>query len=170
MSDLIRNIIGRNVKSIRKSLNLSLLNFSILTGISKASIVNIESGKKGYNLNLLDSILSFTTYTLKELSTQNLVVPYDLREKLLELYKNDLVTFNLLSQTPEIGYAVSAKLLPSTFLKTPKEIGQIKTFFEEFGWIYLGTSISNVLKGMPDSIEIRKHETKKNTNVYLKKQ
>ena len=55
------------------------------------------------------------------------------------------------------------------FLSVPRELGEVKAFFENFGWSYLGTSISNILKGMPDQIKIEPHPSKKRTTVYLKK-
>jgi hypothetical protein len=85
-----------------------------------------------------------------------------------KLYKHSEFS-HILNCSPEIVYAIEFKLLKSDFIDQPKEISQIKSFFERFGWKYSGTSISNALKRMPDLIEIRQHETKKNTNIYLKK-
>lgn len=168
MSELAINIVGANVKAIRKALGLSQLNFSIVTGLSKASIVNIESGKKGYNLKLLESITSFTKYSLNDLSNRHFKPEVNLREKLSKLYRNNEFS-HLLNCTPEIVYAIEFKLLRSDFIDQPKEISQIRSFFEKLGWMYNGTSISNALKRRPDLIKIRKHESKGNTNVYLKK-
>jgi hypothetical protein len=75
----------------------------------------------------------------------------------------------VLIQTPEIVYAIRYKLLKGDFLNKPKEIREVKGFFEGFGWTYKGPSISNALKRMPELIQIKKHESKGNTNVYLKK-
>ncbi|HEY1061647.1 MAG TPA: helix-turn-helix transcriptional regulator [Daejeonella sp.] len=168
MSELAINIVGANVKAIRKALGLSQLKFSIVIGLSKASIINIESGKKGYNLKLLESVTSFTKYSLNDLSNKYFKPDANLRNKLGKLYKHSEFS-HILNCSPEIVYAIEFKLLKSDFIDQPKEISQIKSFFERFGWKYSGTSISNALKRMPDLIEIRQHETKKNTNIYLKK-
>ncbi|MBB5647662.1 helix-turn-helix domain-containing protein [Pedobacter cryoconitis] len=168
MSNLVRNIIGNNVKSLRIALGLSLLNFSIVTELSKASVINIESGKTGYNLNLLDNIILFSRQSLSDLSNENYVPTDDLRDKLINHYKNNPEFISILSQTPEIVYAVKYKLLKSDFINSPKEINEIKIFFEQFGWKYLGTSISNTLKRLPAKILISKHPSKKNTHVYSK--
>lgn len=168
MSELAINIVGANVKSIRKSLGLSQLNFSIITELSKASIINIESGKKGYNLKLLENITSFTKYSLSDLSNNNFKPDTNLRDKLAKLYKNSEFS-HMLNCTPEIVYAIEFKLLKSDFIDQPKEISEIKSFFQKFGWTYSGTSISNALKRRPNLIEIRKHDIKANTNVYSRR-
>jgi transcriptional regulator with XRE-family HTH domain len=168
MSILVRNIIGKNVRSIRLALGLSLLNFSILTRVSKASIVNIESGRTGYNLNLLDDIILFSRQSLSDLSDETYRPADNLRDELINKYKNNPEFLSILSQRPEIVYAVKYKLLKSDFIDKPKEINEIKIFFEQFGWIYLGTSISNTLKRLPKNIHISKHPLKKNTNLYTK--
>lgn len=168
MSELAINIVGANIKAIRKVLGLSQLNFSIVTGLSKASIINIESGKKGYNLKLLENITSFTKYSLNDLSNRYFKPEVNLREKLGKLYKRSEFS-HILNCTPEIVYAIEFKLLKSDFIDQPKEISQIRSFFEKLGWKYNGTSISNAMKRRPDLVEIRKHENKGNTNIYLKK-
>lgn len=168
MSNLVRIIIGKNVKAIRVALGLSLLNFSFLTGLSKASIINIESGKTGYNLNLLDNIILFSKQSLGDLSNENYKPTDNLRDRLITQYKNNPEFSSILKQTPEIVYAVSYKLLKSDFINEPKEINEIKIFFEQFGWVYLGTSISNALKRLPAKIHISQHPSKKNTNLYSK--
>lgn len=104
MGDFSRKLIGRNVKAIRKVLGLSQLSFSILTGISKASIINIESGKKGYNLNLLDNIIAFSRYSLNDLSNPEFIPENDLRELLTKIYKSHPTYFKILNHTPEIVY------------------------------------------------------------------
>lgn len=169
MSKLARIIIGNNVKQIRKELALSLLNFSILCGLSKASIVNIEAGKNGYNLNLLDKITSFTGYSLKDLSDENFLPDSNLRDDLLLAYKNNDAIYTILSQQPNIVYAINHKILNSKFLDAPKEIREIKEHLNGIGWDYNGVSISVALKRMPDLIRIEPHPSKKNTFVYSKK-
>jgi transcriptional regulator with XRE-family HTH domain len=169
MSKLARIIIGKNVKAIRLSLNLSQLDFSILTELSPASIVNIESGKNGYNLNLLDNIISFSKFSLSDLSNENLEVSYALRDKLINLYKNSPAINNLLNKVPDVKYAVLYKLLPGSFLDEPKEVNQVRLYFSEFNWFYKGASISFTLNSMPDQILVEKHPSKKNTFVYSKK-
>ncbi|WP_158994157.1 helix-turn-helix domain-containing protein [Mucilaginibacter sp. L196] len=169
MNDFSRSIIGKNVKSLRLSLGLSQLSFSILTGLSKPTIVNIESEKKGYNLNLLDKIIEFSDYSLSDLSSKDFILNTNIREELIEKYRSKRPEYyNILTQTPEIVYAIKNKLLVYDFIETPREIREIKKFFEKYGWNYKGTSISNALKRMPKLIQIKRHETKGNTNVYSK--
>lgn len=164
----IRQIIGRNVKSIRTSLGLSQGNFALVIGISRASLINIESGVNGYNLNLLDKILMFSDFKLEELSKPDFITPKNYREKLIEHYKNEPTIFLILNKKPSIVYSIEYKLLSSTFFNTPKEINQIKDYFDKLGWSFQGTSIQNALKRMPDKVKIEKHPTKKSTFLYSK--
>ena len=169
MSITARSIIGKNVRAIRKKLGLSLLNFSILTDLSKATIVNIENGRNGYNLNLLDNILNFTKYHLKEITNNDFKPKDEIRDKLINLYAKNDQFYTILNSTPEISYAFNNKILNSTFLDTPKEIKEIRDYLKLFNWNYKGTSISTALKRMPDLIKIEPHPTKKGTFVYSKR-
>jgi len=165
----IKQIIGINIRTLREGLGLSQLEFSNIVGISRASLINIESGKTGYNINLLDNILTFSNYKLQDLSTQIFHVPNDLRDKLANLYKKNPSIYTLLNRKPSIVYAINYKLLPSSFLDSPKEINEIKSFFENLKWSFNGPSIQNALKRMPEHIIIQKHITKKNTYLYSKR-
>jgi transcriptional regulator with XRE-family HTH domain len=169
MSKLSRDIIGKNIKAIRKKLGLSLLNFSILTELSKTTIVNIETGKNGYNLNNIDSIIKFTKFSLKELSDESFTLPNDFRETIIALYKKHEIFYSILDKKPEIVFAINSKIIAGDFLDTPKEIREIRSYLQNFGWDYKGTSISIALKRMPNFIAIRQHPTKKGTFLYSKK-
>jgi hypothetical protein len=131
------------------------------------SRLNIESGNTGYNLNLLENIISFSTYPLSELSEKDFAPPTDLREKLIEKYEGDL-KYSILSKKPTIVYAIKYKLLRSNFIDEFKETNEIKKFFEQFGWSFEGPSITNALMRMPKIIEIKRHESKGSTNLYRK--
>ena len=170
METTVRKIIGANVKSLRETLGLSQIKFAILTGISRASIVNIESGKSGYNLNLIDSILTFSNYNIEDITKQNFHLPSDFREILTEHYKENLDIYAALKEKPTIVYAIKYRLMQSSFLEQPREISEIRAFFGEMGWNFLGTSIQNALRRMPSSILIEKQDGKENTFLYSKRQ
>jgi len=169
MSKKARSIIGNNVRQIRKALGLSLLDFSILCELSKASIVNIEAGRNGYNLNLLDNIVSFTRFSLKELSDESFKPGASLRDNLIKHYKSNHQFFAILSSKPNIVYAIKHKILGGTFLDQPKEIKEIKAYLDGFGWDYKNVSISVALKRMDSLIDIQLHPTKKGTSIYSRK-
>jgi len=169
MNNSSRNIIGGNIKSVRNILGLSQLNFSIITGLSKTTIVNIESAKNGYNLNLLDNIINFLGCTLSEISSKDFEPNENLRDILKEKYKTMRPDFfEFLNKTPKIVYAIHFKLLKGDFLESPKETNEIKQYFEKFGWTYLGSSISNALQRMPQNVVVRNHEEKAYTKTYQK--
>lgn len=169
MSRLIRVTIGSNVRKIRKILGLSLLNFSILCELSKASIVNIEVGKSGYNLNLLEKIVKFTRCSLGELSDENFTPKSNLRDELLEIYNGNDAFYALLSQKPNLSHTIEEKLLKSDFLDIPKEVREIKDYLSELGLTYNRASISIALKRMSHLIKGEPHPTKKGTFVYSRK-
>ncbi|TDE13215.1 MULTISPECIES: helix-turn-helix domain-containing protein [Dyadobacter] len=169
METSVRKIIGRNVKALREALGLSQMKFAILIGMSRASVINIESGKNGYNLNLLDNILTFSNYRLEDITKQSFEMPENIREILAEHYKESLDLYATLTEKPTIVYAINYRLMKSHFLDHPKEINEIKVFFENIGWSFKGTSIQNALKRMPQLILIEKHKLKENTFVYSKR-
>ena len=136
--------------------------------MSKPTLINIESGNSGYNLNLLEKIISLTGIPLSDLSNSSFEPNPDLREGLIEKHKRDS-KFKILSKDPNIVYAVHYKLLPSQFITEYREVNEIRKFFKNFGWDFSGTSISTTLARIPTLIEIRKHQSKKNTNLYRKK-
>ncbi len=169
MGNTARKIIGRNVKALREALDLSQLKFAEMTDLSRATIINVESGKTGYNLNLIDKILAFTDYKIEDLSKENFIVRKDIRDELADKYRDFVEIHVILNKKPTIKYAVKHKLLPSKFLSSPKEINEITRFFKKFGWNFLGTSIQNELKAMPNIIDIQPHPTKGGTNLYTQK-
>lgn len=164
-----RWIIGNNVRLIRKELGLSLLKFSILTELSKATVVNIENSKTGYNLNLLDKIITFTKFSLRDLTNENFSLKNDFRERMIKRYSKDDGFYAILNGKPEISYAIKRKILSTNFLNNPREVRDIRAYLLSSNWDYKGSSISNALKRMPDSITINIHPTKKGTFVYSKK-
>ena len=169
---MIKSAIGtiaKNVRVLRKSLGVSRLDFAILTSLSKATIDNIEAGKTGYNIKLLDNICGFTKYKVTDLTDEKLTVSFEIRDKLIKEYKGDIQFTKILTSKPKIAYSIKSKLINSDFLDLPKEVNDIRLFFKNIGWDYKGTSISNELKRMSELIEIKKHPIKKNTNIYLKK-
>ncbi len=169
MAQFDRTIIGKNIKSLREAAGLSQLDFSHLVEISRRSIANIEAGLGGNNLDHLDRIFSFFHVKINDSLKKEIQIPLNFRENLIANHRNNKPLLILLGKQPNIAYAIKYKLLKSDFLDIPKEVNEIKLFFEQYGWQYLGTSISNGLKRESDKILITEHPSKKSTNVYSKK-
>jgi len=169
MAEHSTSIISKNIRLVREVLGLSQKDFAILSNISRSSIIKIEEGKSNYNIDLLNNILSFTNFDLQQISSSNFKVSENYREKLIKRYHNDLTKKIILENQPPLVFCIKNHLLKSTFLEEPKEIREISMFFKEHNWNFSGNSIQIALKRMPDLIEIRKHESKGNTNIYLKK-
>ncbi|WP_256011813.1 helix-turn-helix domain-containing protein [Desertivirga xinjiangensis] len=165
-----RVIIGSNIKSIRNALGLSQHDFSIVTDVSKRSIANIEAAQSGYNLDLLDKILSFLDLKLKQISDDIFTVPDDFRDKILNLHKKrGSPAVEILSKRPKIVFGINHILLKKDFMRSPLEVHEIKDTLKKYGWDYKSSSISNALNRMPDLIEVKEHGEKKNTFVYSRK-
>lgn len=162
-------IIAKNIKKLREALGLSQKDFSILSSISRASLIKIEEGNSKYNIDLLNRILSFTNFELAEISKSNFKLSDGYRDKLIKTYFNDITKRIILENQPTLVFCVKNYLLKTNFLDKPKEIREITSFFKLKSWYFSGNSIQIALKRMPDLIEITKHEIKGNTNVYFKK-
>lgn len=166
MKDASRKIIGRNVKKLREALNLSQLDFSSLIRLSRATLINIEAGKKAYSIDLIDEVAAFAHISAEDLLKENMDIPADKRESLITAYKGNPLISPILDRTPTIPYAIKYKLLVSDFLLVPREINEIRHFFLDYGWDFKGTSLQNALKRMSDEIVIKKHPTKAGTHTY----
>lgn len=163
-------IIGKNVAEIRDAIGLSQKDFASLADISRATLINIESGNKPIKVASLDKISGFSTIGLDKLSKRGFKPPVNLREKLLQLYKNSPEIYVTLNGTPSIPYIIKYKVIRTDFLNTPKERGKIVKFIDDnYGWKISGNSLTNALKRMPDLIKIEPHPTKGRTNVYSRK-
>lgn len=169
MAEHSTTIIAKNIKLLREALGLTQKDFAILSGISRSSVEKIEEGKSNYNIDLLNNILLFTNFDLKQISSINFKVADNYREKLIKVYYSDISKRIILESKPALVFCIKNYLLKTAYLNEPKEIKEIVTFFKEYDWSFSGNAIQIALKRMPDLIEIRKHESKGNTNVYLKK-
>ena len=169
MAEHSTSIIAKNIKLLREVLGLSQKDFAILSSISRSSIEKIEDGKPNYDIDLLNNILSFTHFDLKEISSKSFKIADNYRERLIKVYYNDLSKRIILESRPKLVFGIKYYLLKTSFLNEPKETKEIVAFFKERDWNYSGNAIQIALKRMPDLIEIRKNESKGNTNVYLKK-
>lgn len=169
MTKFDKRIIGINIKCLREALGLSQVDFSHLVGVSPGTITNIEYGRASNNLSTIERILVFFNLEVDALLNQEISIPLNFRETILSYHKTNKELLNLLDRQPTIVYAIKYKLLKSDFLDIPREISEVKTYFEQFGWSFLGTSISNSLKRMANVIRIEEHPTKKNTSIYSTK-
>lgn len=168
--DSSSQIIGENVAEIRDAIGLSQKDFASLAGISRATLTNIESRNKPIKVVSLDKITGFTTIGLDKLSKRGFKPPANLREKLLQLYKNSPEIYVTLSGTPSIPYIIKYRVLKTDLLNTPKERRQIVTFVEDnYEWKISGNSLTTALKRMPRLIKTEPHPTKGGTNVYSRK-
>jgi len=162
-------IISNNIIEVRDALGLSQKDFALLANISTSTLVNIESGRKSFRIKSLDGIINFTNLKLEDLSKANFVPQKNLRQLLRKKYRSETSIYVLLNQEPSIPYCIKYKMLPTGYLDVPRETNEIKVFFADLGFKFKGNSLHTALKRMPELIEIKKHKTKLNTNVYLKR-
>ena len=156
---------GKNIREIRKSLNLSVKRFSELTGISKATIVNIEQGHTGLKVATVKKLIAFTNFSFDEVDNEIFTVPKNLKKQLFENHKNNLALRQFFLVKPKIIVAINDELVGNNLFKKYREIQEIVYFFESLGWTILGTSLQNELKKHPKVTWIN-HPTKGNTYQY----
>ncbi|TYR36704.1 helix-turn-helix transcriptional regulator [Sphingobacterium phlebotomi] len=164
----MESFFGKNLRAIRKSLNLSIKRFSELTGVSRATIVNVEQGHTGLKIKTMERLISFTNFTVERVSSPKFKIPTDIQTQLFLIHKNDLAKREYFMKRPKILDAVDKGLIDSDYFKSPREINEIVSYFADMGWKILGTSLQNELKKHPN-VQVDPHPTKKNTNVYSRK-
>jgi transcriptional regulator with XRE-family HTH domain len=167
MSKLNYINIGNNLKKLRTATDLSQHDLSTLISISKRSIANIELGNENLSVSKLNILVDFFNLSSVELSDENLLIDNNLRDKLLDHHKTTHPEYTKsLTKTPGIVYAIDYKLLPSNFLKEPKQIREIKTYFAGLGWDFKSSSITNALLRKPEQIKSKKLSGAKDINLY----
>lgn len=160
--------IRQNIRRIRLALNLSVKKYSELTSISPTTIVNVEQGHKGLKIETIEKLIGYSNLTIEQVSSKRFAVPINFRESLFEKFKDNVEKRRFFLYSPKILDAINEKLIDSDFFQSFKEINQIVTFFESFGWEVRGTSLQNELKKHPKVLMVE-HPTKKNTNLYRAK-
>jgi transcriptional regulator with XRE-family HTH domain len=169
MSELNYRIIGNNLRRLRIATDLSQHDLSTLIPISKRSIAKIESGNPKLSISQVNFLTEFFNLrSSKELSNKNLSITNDIRNKLVNHHRSTHPEYiELLTKTPSIIYAIDFILLPSSFLKVPRQIHEIRSYFAEQGWIFKGSSLTNALLRKSDQISYKKLIGAKDINLYL---
>jgi len=169
MDSIDNYLLGRNIKLLRKSIGISQHDLSTLLDISKRTLAGIESGNSTGSFKILNQLSEFFNLGIGSIISENLQIPENFRNKLTYFHKSSSHFLSLLKKKPNLGYAIQFVLLNSEFFDKPREINEIKNFFEKEGWRFLGPSISNALKKQEKWIIIEQHAHKRNTNVYRRK-
>ncbi|WP_140937591.1 helix-turn-helix domain-containing protein [Sphingobacterium lumbrici] len=164
----MKSFFGENLRTMRKSLNLSIKRFSELTGVSQATIVNVEQGHTGLKIETMERLISFTNFTVENVRSREFKIPSDLQSQLFMMHRNDMEKREYFMKKPKILDVIDKELINSIFFKSPREINDIVAYFADMGWKILGTSLQNELKKHPD-VQIDPHPTKKKTNLYKAK-
>jgi transcriptional regulator with XRE-family HTH domain len=171
MSKLNHINIGINLKRLRKATDLSQDELATLIPISERSIAKIEKGDPKVGVSILNILLDFFDLaSLEELSDSDLYIDNDLRKKLAIHHQETHPEYlKSLTKTPRIVYAIDFYLLPSKALKIPMEVKEIREyFFDNFGWDFNPSSVSNALQRKSDKIKTIKLEGTKD-NHYSQK-
>ncbi|MDQ1150862.1 transcriptional regulator with XRE-family HTH domain [Sphingobacterium zeae] len=159
---------GKNIRAIRKMLNLSVKLYSDLTGVSQTTIVNIEQGHTGLKVETMKKLIEFTEYSIDQVSSSNFKVPNNLKEELFSKFKDDPQMRDFFMNKPKILDAINKNLVDSKFFESFVETNEIVQYFKDKGLKINGTSLQNELK-KHKQVEIVEHPLKKNTNLYRKK-
>lgn len=162
-------IIGRNVKALREAIGLSQHDFALVTDLSKRTIANIEAGNIK-RTEVIDVILVFFNLKMLTIGKEDYKVPENFRDSNIRYHKKiNSTAIEILIKKPTIVYAIKFKLLNNRFFETPREIWEIRNFFQNYDWDYNSSGITNALQRMPELVEVQTHANKKNTNLYVRK-
>lgn len=164
----MKTIIGQNIRTIRKHLNLSVKRYAELTGVSATTIVNVEQAHKGLKIETIQKLIAYSDFSIEQLSAKDFRVPSSLRESLFEKHKDDTEKRRFFLYNTKILDAIDSRLIDSKFFQSFKEIYEIVEYFDNLGWVVSGTSLQNELKKHPKVIMVE-HPTKKRTNIYKRK-
>lgn len=159
---------GNNLRKLRKKLNLSVKGYSELTGLSPATIVNIEQGHSGLKIETMKQLISFTGFSVEDFNSESFIIPSDFQHQMFLRHEDDIELREYFVSRPKIRDAINDELLNDEFLSYPQEIHEIVKYFNKKGIEIRGTSLQNELKKHPD-IRVSSHPTKKGTNVYFRK-
>src|SRR5690606_32263418 len=102
----MKSFFGKNLREIRKSLNLSVKRFSELTGVSRATIVNVEQGHTGLKIETMERLISFTNFTVERVSSPKFKIPSDLQFQLFQIHKDDVEKREYFMNRPKIQDAI----------------------------------------------------------------
>jgi transcriptional regulator with XRE-family HTH domain len=164
----MKSYFGKNVRAIRKMLNLSVKQYSELTGVSQTTIVNVEQGHMGLKVETMQKLIAFTEYSIDQVSSLNFQVPTNLKEELFLKFKDDHQIQDFFMNEPKILDAINQNLVNSKFFESFVETNKIVQYFKNKGLKISGTSLKNELKKHKE-VEIIEHPSKKNTNLYRRK-
>jgi transcriptional regulator with XRE-family HTH domain len=168
MGNFPRDTVGRNVKKLRLYLHLSLSDFANYAGVSKTSIVNIESGLQNYSTGLLDDVLAFLDVSWTDIIKIDLNIPLTYKKRLIEKHER-LNLKVILKDKPPINYAIRNFLIKGSLLNIPRERKDIISFFESLGWQYNANAVTQALKRCSDLINIQTSPTRRNVYLYSKR-
>jgi transcriptional regulator with XRE-family HTH domain len=168
-----RLFVGKRVKEFREKLGLSHAYFAKGCGLSKGTIVTIESGKAGY---IIDSLLAITYFLGMELEeildpaietlSRDVVV-----ERMIAFHKQHRSkAYLILNKKPRLSNILKERLLQSDFLLEPREIGEIVAYCKEEYQIELeSSSVSNAMKKLKEEELIKIIRSPKGRNKLYKK-
>ncbi|MGO1817697.1 MAG: helix-turn-helix domain-containing protein [Sphingobacterium sp.] len=164
----MQRVFRENIRLIRKKLNLTVKRFAELTGLSTATIVNIEGNDRDIRLSTINKLTKFSGFTFDQLNDPSFVLPTDFRESSLLKYKNDDENRAFFENRPLAEDAVNDYLIDSNFFKTWRGTAEIVHFIANLGWDYNRSTIQNIVSHHP-TVQVREHPEKKNTLQYRRK-
>ncbi len=143
-------IAGKRLEIIRKSLLMSVDTVSKGAGVSKSTILRIEAGEKEYGSKILGKLCNFYVYNKKELYEFEKPVPdwKTIRRRMLKTHPKNSPQRDALYIASDVRLAIEFRLLPTSFLSTPREVKEIIGFFKKRKLSFLGPSISNALDAL----------------------
>lgn len=146
--------IGKNLKFLRKKLNITIDELSNAVILSKSTIKDIEAGKATSIDNII-SIAYFLGITLKDVADSDYQAPLEpeLRNKVIAFHKKHKIadSYKLLNKQPAIRTIIIDRFIPNGYLDKPVYVKElIELYHDDYRHIISASSLSNELKKLVD--------------------
>lgn len=154
LADKEKKQIGKNLKGLRKKLNITIDELSNAVILSKSTIKDIESGKAKSIDNII-SVAYFLGITLREAADSDYQMPLEpeLRNKVIVFHKKHKIadSYKLLNKQPAIKTIVIDRFIPNGYLEKPVYVKElIELYYDDYRHTVSASSLSNELKKLVD--------------------
>ncbi|ANI89383.1 hypothetical protein A9P82_08810 [Arachidicoccus ginsenosidimutans] len=144
--------IGKNLKLIRKKLNITIEELANTLVLSTGTIKDIEAGKAASMDNIIN-VVYFLGLTLKEAADTNYQIPLEpeLRNRIVLFHKKHKIvdTYNLLDKQPAIKIIITDRFIPNGYLDKAVYVKDLISFYHnDYGISLSPSSLSNELKNL----------------------
>ncbi len=171
MANLNKELIHRNIFKLLNHSGLTDISFANLLGVSDKQVKRIKKGDAKFSIDNINKACDFFKKSLSSINNKEVEVDRRFRDKLIVSHKGNTEYSKVLNDNPSITYAIDFELMENeAFIEKGLEIKDIRMIFKARGWEYSSSYTSLAMQRNKARIAIFPHLTKKDTNLYSKKQ